>query len=101
MATQKASERRVILRIVRSLVDEMIAANETIYRMGKQLEGTDEEDAQIKAVCDAILTGMGPPTVLTADETSDTMCAAIMNLLNGQAGHDTHGTIDWEYLKES
>jgi len=100
MATQKASERRVILRIIQNMVQQMIEANELVFKVGKELEKTDEPDAQIKAVCDAILTAMGPPAVCTAEETTDTMCAGIVNLLNGQATDDTYGLLDWEYLKE-
>ncbi len=101
MATQKASERRVILRQVQSLVQSMIEANETIYRMSKTLEQTDEDSTtQIAGVCDAILASMGPPVQNVAEETSDTMCAGIINLLNGQAEHDTLGLLDWEYVVE-
>jgi len=102
MATQKASERRVILRRVLALVNEMITANEMIYRMGKELTSTDESSAQIAAVCDAILAGMGSALtgVNANEETGDTMCAGIINLLNGQATHDTLGALDWEHAPE-
>ncbi len=103
MATQKASDRRVILRKVQSLVNELIQINETAYRYGvtATASGTDAVATKV----DAILDGAGAPTNIagttTLDGLGDTVCDNILGILFGlTTDADVSAVLSWTHLAE-
>lgn len=93
---QKCSERRVILRKLQNLVNEMIQTNEMVARMAADAEDTSLSDVADKM--DAILDGCGLAT--TTNGTGDTTSDIIVGILYGNVTDDTYGALDWSYESE-
>ena len=81
MAVQKASVRRVILRELQMILNQMVVLNEQVYQQDRVMKLSSLTAGDLVDSCNAMLTGLGPST--TTDGTGTTMADKLVGVLNG------------------